>query len=205
MANVRVDPKTGKKVLTAAPLKPKLQAPTVDFVSGSEGAEVYYFMEGMESLIANISVLPKYYRDAAGYEMANIAADIIQDARDNYVPYRDGALRDSGASDEYNPSANVTIAEIGMWFAGGPPLGMGSSGRKVGHGSEAGRVAQEGMHVIDPRDYALEQHENPAFVHPVLGPVSHPQWKYLETPFNKMVPNVLPRISKAIEDAGGSL
>jgi hypothetical protein len=196
------------RVLRGSPLtalKPKMQPPTVDFVSGSEGAEVYYFMEGMESLLANLSVIPKYYQDIAGYEMANIAADIIADARDNYVPYQDGALRDSGASDEYNPSAGMTIVEIGMWFAGGPAAGMGSEGRKIGHASASGRAAAAGLHVIDPTSYALEQHENPAFIHPVLGPVSDPQYKYLEKPFLKAVPSVLPRIAKAIEDAGGSL
>lgn len=189
----------GKTWRVPAAPKIKLEPPKVDFVSGSEGAEVFYKLEGMASLIANIGELAPFYQDCAGYEMADIAAEIIQRAKDEFVPYRDGPLRDSGMSDEYQPGRGIQITEIAMWFAGpGAVLGMGSSGRQVGKSTLHAEVAQAGLHVTDPTVYALEQHENLSFVHPVLGPVTSPQAKYLERPYMEMMPNILPRIAGRI-------
>lgn len=202
MANIRIDPTSGRKVLRAPTLKKEV--PKVDFQSGGTGSDVFYQMKGMQAMIANITLLPKLYRDAAGYELANILADVIIDSRDNYVPYQNGVLRDSAGSDEYVPSAE-NFLEMGCWYAApGGIIGMGSQGRQVGKSTSAGHAREMGLHVEDPTLYAVVQHEDPEFKHPVLGPVATPQWKYLEQPFNKMTPNIMPRITDAIEAAGGS-
>lgn len=199
---IRVDPTTGKKVLrVAAP--PKKEAPKVDFQSGGTGADVFYQMSGMQALLANLTTLPKFYRDIAGTEVANILADIIIDSRDNYVPYMNGVLRDSAGSDEY-VAASDNIAELGCWYAApGGIKGMGSQGRQIGKSTKASYAREHGLHVEDPTIYAIVQHEDAEFKHPVLGPVAKPQWKYLEQPFNAMTPNIIPRVSAAIELAGG--
>jgi hypothetical protein len=133
--------------------------------------------------------------------MANIAAEIIEDAKENYVPYKYGALYDSGRSDEYDPNKRLDITQIGMWFGGASDIGMGSSSRKVGHAkgsAEASVAGAQSGHIIDPSVYALEQHENLSFRHPVVGPVSNPQAKYLERPLLKATPTVIPRLKQAI-------
>jgi hypothetical protein len=204
MANtIRIDATTGKKVLRVS-TPPKKAVPKVDFQSGGTGADVFYQASGFGAMIENIGNLPKLYKDAAGYEVANILADIIQDSRDNYVPYQNGPLRDSAGSDEYVPAAE-NVLEMGCWYASpGGHIGLGSQTRQVGKKTAHLAAKEQGLHVEDPSLYAIVQHEDPSFKHPVLGPVATPQDKYLEKPFNKMIPNVMPRVTKAIEEAGGS-
>jgi hypothetical protein len=179
-----------KKVFKAPPLaadaavfkkieakKAALLAPTVDFTSGSEGADVFFSVSGIKSLSHNLLELSGASMDAAGYELATIAREIIEDAKENYCPYLFGHLKASGDSDEYQPNKGIQLTQIMMWFGGvvGPEA------------KEAG--------IVSANHYALEQHENMEFKHPIGGP------KYLERPFDKVRPTILPRLAVAIGKA----
>lgn len=169
------------KTFKMPPLAPKAKfvPPTIDFESGSAGAEVSFTCRGLKSLEANLLSMPKIAVDAAGYEMADIAKEVIEDAQENFVPVDTGALKQSGDYDEYEPGKGIGIAHIAMWFGGvvGPEA--------LEHG------------VIDVQAYALEQHENMEYRHNIGGP------KYLERPFMKAMPTILPRIAEAIDKAMG--
>lgn len=182
-------------------LLPKIaiKPPTVDFVSGGEGAGVSFSATGFKALEEYLLEAPKYIRDAAGFEMASIAADVITDAKTNYVPYKNGHLQESGDSDEYQPGSMMAggISQIKMWF--GAPLSGGQSAQAL--------VIEihEGVSTPDPSRYAWIQHEI-NFEHPIVGPVTNPQMKYLERPFIAAEPTILARIAAAIEAAtGGAL
>lgn len=179
--------------LPPLPQKPKFEAPKVDWQSGGLGVDVFYQMEGMEALQNNIDMLPQFYQDVAGREMTVIASEIIEEAREKYVPYRFGALRDSAGFDEYEPGKGIRVTEIGMWF-GAPGSGLDEGSALAVH---------EGLSVKDPSVYAEDQHENLSYAHPVIGPVETPQAKYLEIPVLLKAPDVPQRIASAIDAAGG--
>jgi hypothetical protein len=162
-----------------APRKPAFVPPTVDFISGSEGADVYFSVSGIKSLSKNLMELSGASMDAAGNELSVIAHEIIEDAKENYVPFLFGHLKASGDSDEYTPGKGIQLTQIMMWFGGvvGPEA------------LEAGIVSAE--------KYALEQHENLEFKHSIGGP------KYLERPFDKVRPTILPRVAKVIGESLG--
>lgn len=159
--------------MPALPKKIVLTPPKVDFVSESEGAEVSFKAIGLEALEENLKKLAPAVQNAAGYEMAKIAAEIIEDAKENYVPVDTGDLKASGDSDSYDETKLFSIIKIAMWFGG-----------------EVGPEALE-HGVKDVRSYALEQHENLLFHHNVGGP------KYLERPFLIAEPTMLKRIADA--------
>jgi hypothetical protein len=117
--------------------------------------------------------------DAAGAELSIIAHEIIEDAKENYVPFRTGVLKDSGDSDEYIPNRGIELTQIAMWFGGvvGPEA--------LEHGV---RSAQE---------YALVQHEDLTFHHEFGGP------KYLERPYDQAVGKVPDRLAQAVSNALG--
>lgn len=167
------------------PLPPKAQflAPKIDFVTSGAGAEVMRLV-GAEALAANILMLPMIIRNAANREMSIIAHEIILDAQENYVPVDVGNLRDSGDSDEAVENSTQEITQIGMWFGGEPTV------EQTAHG------------VVDVRKYALEQHENMEYKH---NDPARPQAgaKYLERPFVTKMPDIGPRIARAIAEALG--
>lgn len=166
------------------PPTPRLEKPKVDFVSGGAGSDVEFSYSGLEALEANLLKLGEYAMDAAGYEMANIARDVIADAKgetwdDSMVPILSGALRDSGDHDEYAPGRAQSFIQIAMWF--GAPIGP--------EAREAG--------IKDTHVYAIAQHEDLTFAHEYGGA------KYLEIPFEARKPEVAPRIAKAVGRALG--
>lgn len=173
---------------------PKPAPVKVDWESGGKDADVYASLEGMSALIANIEAMPENAQHAAGYEMADIAEEVIADAKENYVPKLTWRLHDSGGSDEYNPKANMGFAEIRMWF-GAPPDGV-SSGQETIAGSAA--IAMGLNLVVDPSEYAYVQHENMEWTHPNGGGP-----KYLERPFIAKLPTVVPRLAAAVGRALG--
>lgn len=181
------------KTFKMPPPAPKFvpKPPTRD--SGSTGAEVIR-TTGCESLIENLLALPQYALDAAGREMAVIAAEVIADAQETYVPIDKGDLRDSGDSDDWVPGGR-DIQQIAMWFGGEP------TSEQFAHGMK------------DTRKYALEQHENLELHHPPLKDRNFQTHelqffrpggaKYLELPFDKMMPAIYPRIGDAVASALG--
>lgn len=173
--------------------KPNFVPPKVDWQSGGEGSDVFYSMSGMEALQANLDALPQACQDAAGVEMQKIAMEIIEEARDTYVPYKFGALRDSAGYDDYKPGEGIKATEIGMWF--GAPGSSSTPGEAI--------AVHENLTVKDPSMYAEDQHENLSYEHPIVGPVTAPAAKYLETPFTLKQPDVAERIARAIDDIGG--
>jgi hypothetical protein len=173
--------------------KPNFVPPKIDWQSGGEGSEVFYSMSGMEALQANLDTLPIACQDAAGVEMQKIAMEIIEEARDTYVPYKYGALRDSAGYDEYEVGKGIKVTEIGMWF--GAPGGGSPAGEAI--------AIHENLTVKDPSLYAEDQHSNTSYNHPIVGPVTAPSAKYLEIPFTLKQPEVAERIARAIDDMGG--
>jgi len=192
-----------KKTFTIkAPLDPRQQGfqptpPTTDFVSGGDGSDVFYTMTGLESLLDTISRLPDFVKDVAGFEAADIAAEVIVKAKE-VVPRDAGNLADSGMSDEYVPGNGISIIELGMWFgAPGVSVGFGATERTIGKSRRSGAATQMGLHEVDPSLYALRMHEE-LFEHyttPGTGP------KYLEKPLLETAPTIVPRINAAIAAA----
>lgn len=172
-----VDKIAQNKAITKAAYVP----PTVDFISGSAGADSEVVrVSGLKSLEENLLMMGQVAMDAAGTEMANIAAEVIADAQANYTPFRSGDLIASGQSDPYEADRNgikPTITQIAMWF--GAP--------------QTGEALAAGIH--DTSRYAEIQHEDLEFKHEIGGN------KYLEKPFNKAEPTFLPRVAGAIEAA----
>jgi hypothetical protein len=190
--------KTFRMPSKSAEIVPQKPPPPA-WVSGGATADVYYDtqgafyeMRGMDALQQNIALLPEACQDAAGCEMANIAAEVIQDAKDNYVPVKFGNLKDSGRSDEYEPGRGMGITEIGMWFGGPPDVGSGGAGVSTAAATQAGLSA-----TADPALYALVQHEFLGYHHTIGGA------KYLEKPLLAMLPKILPRIARAIAEIQG--
>lgn len=180
--------------------KLKVEPPKVDFQSGGEGAEVFFQVKGLEQLAATLRSMPKIARRTAGVEMANIAHEVIADARDNYVPYKSGALHDSGDADEYSESMDSEITQIAMWFGG--PLSA-----TQGHGGEAAvtfegerftatgkGVSTDKKKIVDAAEYAFQQHEymHKSYTKLGTGP------KYLELPLMKIIDTIGPRIANAV-------
>jgi len=201
MAEAPRPKKTFRMPSAAPPKAPQPPPPPPAWKSGGETADVYYDtrdafykMTGMNALQQNLEMLPEYLQDVAGTEMANIAADVIANAKNGFVPWKLGHLSDSGRSDDYEPGQGVGITEIGMWFGGPPDAGGG------GAAMSAAVVEQEGLSVIDPSKYALVQHEDLSFNHPMGGGA-----KYLEKPLLAMLPNILPRLAKAINEANANV
>lgn len=163
------------------PKKPVIKPKIVEWHGGSEGADVSFTISGAKALQANLLSMAESMRDAAGYEMAIAAHEVIVDAQENYVPVRFGHLKASGDSDTYEPGMGITIAKIAMWFGGvvGPEA------------LEAG--------VVSANTYALIQHETPPSIfHHEIG-----QWKYLEIPFMKMQAKIESRIANRIGNTIG--
>lgn len=184
-------------VLPVTP-KPVIVAPTVDNEHTSTNAGVVFRSTGAKSLAQTLLLLPQTFVDAAGYEMAVIAREVIIDSQANYVPYDVGDLSASGDSDEYVPGSKAETVQIAMWFGG-----------EIGPEAKAHGV-------VDVRRYALEQHENMEFHHPAMnfktgvgGPVGGgPPGsgtggpKYLERPLQKIEHTVVPRLAAAIARVG---
>lgn len=187
---------SGKKILRGVtPLPPRmvLAAPKVDYRSGGVDADVSFEVSGLEALAINLRSMPKFARDAAGIEMSDIAHEIIDLARDEFVPKKTWALHDSGDADEYLPDTvnNPEITEIKMWF--GAPLSEKAkteSGLAIAAGDIAG--------VKDPSEYAWIQHEDFNLHHPNGGMA-----KYLEIPFDLYKDSVPQRIGEAIAKSWG--
>lgn len=182
-------PSTAKKTLTLRPAKPMpppppMKPPTVDFKSAGGDSEVLRVVaevSGVKSLLANLAQLPRTARDAAGYEMSSFAHDVIAYAKEGaFVPFQYGNLESSGDFDDYVPE-ETDILKIACWF--GSPIG--AEGLSLG--------------VVDTSKYALIQHEDLTFNHPLQGGP-----KYLENPFTEMVPELQPRIASAIARALGA-
>lgn len=165
------------KVWKLPPLvKKPIVAPTIDFVSGGENSEVTVTGAGFKSLFANLESIHINARDAAGFEMAQFLADVITLAKDgDYVPFLTGDLKSTGDSDEYVPAFGEMIAQLAAWF-----------------GAET--TAEQKIHgVPDASKYALVQHEDLLFNHPNGGGP-----KYLERPFDEMIPSLRDRIARAV-------
>ena len=190
MARRFVAPMSAADAAAKAKALAKIQQPKEDWKSVGTGSEVMYSLWGFEALVANIAELPQAARDAAGFEMEAIAAEVIATAKDGMVPYLSGRLSSSGGSDVYEPTKDLTISDISMWF-GAPNSGV-ASGNETFTEAEA---LQSGAHKVetDPSEYALIQHEDLTFNHPQGGGP-----KYLEIPFLEAVPTVLPRVANAI-------
>lgn len=188
-------PSTAKRVFRprATPAKLVIQQPKVDYQSGGEGADLFMSISGIDALVATLRAMPQVAKDAAGFEMADIAHEIIEDAKANYVPWETGELRDSGNADEYTPNSGAEITEIKMWFGQSRSESANAAIQAailVGDLSGAPR---------DPSEYAEIQHEDMLFKHPRGGGP-----KYLEIPFNKVLNTIVPRIaSKIFESWGG--
>lgn len=175
------------------------KAPEITFQSGSEGADVYFQATGLGALEENLKSLGRVAMDAAGYEMAAIMREIIIDSQENYVPVDSGDLHDTADSDEYQPNRGETITKIAAWYAA-----PGQGAERVAAPTRASRARLAELHEIggsihDPAKYALDQHENPTYVHGLnwsgsgLG-----QPEYLKRPFDAKVPSMLERIGKAV-------
>ena len=196
------------KTFRLPPLPPKLvvQPPKVDFDSGGASADVSFACSGLQSLSETLLSLGKVYRDAAGYKMADIAHEIIEDAKDNYVPYETGALHDSGDADEYDPATSPDITEIAMWFgAPGSQIESSPGARTTLEVTVKRRMTEnEGLtQTKDPSLYALEQHENMIYKHHPPPDQTGP--KYLERPFNARAPRMAEEIAESVGIAfGGS-
>ncbi len=190
-------------VFRMPPLPPKVKPVPVqiDYTSPGGVAEVGVQVKGLAALEANLRQMGSVAMDAAGYEMANIAAEVIEVAKDRYVPIDIGNLRDSGRSDEYQPNRGQTITTIRMWFGGtedeltvNEMEAADITGRKAYFGS-----AKRIRYKINPANrYALEQHENMSYDHHGVGGP-----KYLEIPFNNIIHTIQPRIASAVAEAIG--
>ena len=166
-----------------------------DFTSGGEGAGVAVYATGLQALVETLRSMPRIAQVAAGYRMQQIAEEIIEDARANYVPYRDGYLRDSAGWDTFKPTTNADVTKIGMWF--GAPM----SGIQMRQTATA--LLQLGVKTPRPDKYAWDQHETISYIHPNLGVVTNPQAKYLERPFLKREPSFLAEIADAVSKEWG--
>lgn len=171
------------------------------FSSGGSGADVSYSISGSDEIISTLKKVPKWYVDAAGYEMAEIAHEVIQDAKDHYVPFKFGPLKDSGGADEYKPNGSMKvpeITEIRMWF--GAPVAASASleGKRLSFN-------EGGLSVQDASAYALEQHENLTFKHNPPPDMTGP--KYLERPLLAKFDQIEERLAKAMfaVDIGGNV
>lgn len=206
----------------------KLEPAKADFVSEANGADVEFGslkleVRGLSALADNLLRIGPNAMNAAGFEMQNILAEVINHAQ-IIVPVRFENLKKSGNHDMYVQNSALvkspTILEMKAWF-GAPPSETGSgnagysfvqttdlegslieSGRKIGKqntgmvklkGNQAQEAGAVGENTVDPSEYALRQHEEIGFHHPLGG-----QPKYLETPFIAIEPTVLKRIADAV-------
>lgn len=154
--------------------------PKKDFESISATSDVAISASGLSSLEQTLLSMGQACMDAAGYEMEAIGKEVIVAAK-ILAPVKTGTLEDSGQSDDYDPTRKFTLSQIAMWF-----------------GEEVGPEATE-HGIQSAHDYALVQHEDLSFKHPLKG-----QAKYLEIPFMQMQPTFLPRIAAAVGRAMGS-
>lgn len=181
--------------MPALPPRTISQPVKVEFVTGGQDAGVSIQPSALSGIADLISAMPKAAQDAAGYEVSAILGEVIEDARENYVPYKDGYLRDSAGWDEYNPNSTATITRLGAWF------GAPASEAQLGKATRA--FFEEGLNIARPERYAFEQHENLSYDHPNLGVVTNPQAKYLERPFLAAEPSIVPRIANAVSAVWG--
>lgn len=162
-------------------IPPKLKVETPKFFKSlGDDAEIGFQVHDATGLIGTLLSLPQVALDAAGYEMSKIANEVIDDAKENYVPVDTGNLKDSGDYDDYEPNRGQTLAQIGMWFGGDITREQALHGRNA-----------------NARLYALDQHENMTYKHLIGGP------KYLERPFQKKFPQIRDRLAGAIRAALG--
>lgn len=169
-------------------IPPKLKAPEPPKVYGSLGkeAEIGFQVSDATGMIETLLSLPQVALDSAGYEMARMGQEIIEEAQEpQNVPVDTGNLRDSGDYDNYEPNRGQTLAQIGVWFAGD------ATAEQIAHGRKT----------ADVKTYALEQHENRSLRHPHGG-----RAKFLEIPFTNKISEMQERIAAAIRSAlGGDL
>lgn len=187
------------------PPPPKLvvEPPEPPWQSGGTGSDVLFQISGIEALAATLRSMPKVYRDAAGYEMANIAHEVVDDAKDNYVPFRFGGLKDSGDADEYDPNGSgVDITQIAMWFGGPAAVSVSDVSVHSIASKQHRAIHSEGLHIVDPSLYALAQHEDLSYHHHPPPDQTGP--KYLERPLIKIQDTIVPRIAKAAGIALGT-
>lgn len=186
----------------ATPLPPVVLPTKLDFVSGGRDADVSFEVEGMDLLVEFLLNAGPNVRQAVGYEMADIAHEIIEWSGAVFVPKDTMALYDSRDADEYDPKLDVDITQIGMWYAAPgsikDPGGMhvvatdakgnkGTYRQSVGHGG--------GMVLKRPEVYALDQHENMSYDHSPEHGKGGGGPKYLERPLNAKLPEIMPRLS----------
>lgn len=169
------------KTFRLPPIPPKLKVePPKFYKSLGSDAEIGFEVHDATGMIATLLALPQVALDAAGYEMSKIANEVIDDAKENYVPVDTGNLKDSGDFDDYEPNRGQTLAQIGMWFGGDITREQAAHGRTA-----------------NAKLYALDQHENMTYKHQIGGP------KYLERPFQKRYSEVRDRLAGAIRAALG--
>ena len=188
-------PSTAKKVFRAGNIPAKLVIipPKIDFQSGGEGADLFMSVKGLDALAATLRSMPQVAKDAAGFEMADIAHEVIDDADANYVPWETRALLESGNADEYVAGSGAEITQIAMWY--GQTISE-SAKEAIGRAIIAGDISGKPR---DPSQYAEIQHEDMSFNHPRGGGP-----KYLEIPLNKIVGTIGPRIASKVAEAWGA-
>jgi hypothetical protein len=194
-----------RKIATSLipPPPPQQMRTKTDYKSGGADADVQFEVKGLDYLDQLLRWMPKAERSIAGQEMANVLAEILADSKETYVPRDTMALYDSGAHDEYDPSKDLDITQLAIWYAAPGYANESADSHFVTatdiHGKVLGTYRQStghggGMVLKKPEQYALEQHENLDYEHP-FGSA-----KYLEIPFNKVAPNVPARIADAISE-----
>lgn len=166
------------KIFVAPVLVPVQPKP--DWNSGSKGAEVYYEMSGLSSLLQTLDLIPEIYKDAAGVEVQNFLKE-VKEGSQAICPFDTGALYDSADCDAYDPEKGTNIINMSVWYAG-PDF--------------PDRIV-EGGKIQNPKNYALEQHENLHYHHDIGGP------KYLERAWLARTNSIFIRIGNAVTQARG--
>jgi hypothetical protein len=213
MAGPKLIKRGGERVearnIAQAP-SPIVQPPIkLDFKSGGADADVSFSFTGMDDLATLLLSAPGAVRQACGYEMADIAHEVIALSKDEYVPRDTMALYDSANADEYDPRTDAGITQIGMWYAAPGYASMSSDTNFVTATDKEGKVIGTyrqstghggGMVLKQPEKYALEQHENMEYDHHGIGGP-----KYLERPFMLKQPEVFPRLAAVYAQTLGKL
>lgn len=140
-------------------------------MEGEFGVE--YGLTGTEKLISRLTVLPGNAKEMALRNMFEYARDhMMPDSKENYCPFRLGALRDSGTVWR---DADFVYAEYGS------PAAPASAGGNP------------------PSEYAVDQHENMTYDHSAATGHGGGSAKYLEIPLQEHSANLIEAAAQGVD------
>lgn len=134
------------------------------------GPRVHVKLEGLKEMQDNLRGLAKEYPALVLRALYHEGEYIMTDAKNHYVPVRDGHLRNSG----HVVVSQLPAIMITLGFGG--PAGIGT-GFKTN---------------VKAVGYAVIQHENTDYAHKVG------QCKYLERPMNAAIPSMAKNVGERV-------